>query len=1495
MSNSKQFQAGYILDCVFKKLIDLGEKNKNESQINGLLKYLSTFNVDTILNLELNLNAPNIYAVTSNLISRGLPTLANIRLEEQIAEALKLTTKLNFESRGQISFPLIKNDLNGEVFFKALHTIDPRYLNRREYLDQSRLESNFEKAFLFEYIPESHSFLNQLFEHQRERSSLTRNNNAGYVDFSLEIPYYGVAKRNNMFNQTVQLKQQKTYLVEVDGTRYHDQLLDDLKDFEVASFSNVVSHITEGNVYNDQSEFLSKILSEDYLKIIHQNFIDKNFATNPYTLLTLVPFAVARIQKTIIQYFLSNFMEIELKENLKIAVLERDIPCAQLAFDDLNLIIETLNDIAVTPNHFPKIQLEVFNSTEFKDNNLQLGNNTKRINEIDYSKYDIVLDISMLRRENIFKEDSYQYENLIKIRNCHYVHYQTKSTVVSSFPVKYKPLVDILPNEVYEPRVEITDKLKIFLQNIFRKTEFRPGQLPILNRAMQLESVIGLLPTGGGKSLTYQLAAMLQPGITIVIDPIRSLMVDQYNGLKEIGIDKCDFINSTLSTAERRYNQNELLTNGLVQFLFISPERFVIDEFRKSLDNAIINGHYFSYAVIDEVHCVSEWGHDFRTPYLNLGDNAQEFCLTYNGSTIPLFGLTATASFDVLADIERELNIKENDGNAVVRYENSVRDEINYIIKDTTLEIEGIENVNSRTLQELIGKSKQAEIFDIIERKKKLFTKFVNPTVINNIIDHSYNNYLATSFRQKWKERYNNDEEALNAYKEFKFNKLNNENPFEIEDNVFNYGLIVFFPHRKGWLGIKNGTNSYGLYDNPDFVIREINNDNKVVVKFNHEKLGYFMGSGDDESAAMIDEESFNHLDEFKKNKESVMIATKAFGMGIDKPDVRMTIHINIPQSIESFVQEAGRAGRDGKMSLSYVLFNNNQIEKLGKNNIPFLLDKDVLMYFHKNSFKGEFKERVMIYELRNQITFPNTSKIDALNIELNEVFGNDENEFVIKLGGNNHLNRIFINTNSGVSVGYVYLNTQNTGIYPDLNNNALCNELVEWLKSKIPFNQFLNVDQIRNWLVQQVVNTNQEIGIEKLIANMRVGETKELPIPFTNKYYSKKTVKIENYILNPYHLDIILKSKPVAQLIEKGIIQVTILTNVLKYALFNDLEYHEFVDNLCPRHEEIKAILLDLDSEWATELQKAYHIRRNQGDTAKAIYRLVSIGIIDSYTIDYQNKLYTVYFTKKKENEYFKLLEDLVARYTSRNVAKNEIIKLKKEKTVLIEQNKATTISVCLEFLTKFIYSRIKAKRLQAIDDMVRLCQTSILETDPEKQNTFIKDEIYYYFNAKYSRRSFIERTKKGDITASMPDDYDNDVVLEKCINKYIKLAENEETGEFISNVKHLRGSCMKMLRQHPDRPEYRILKAFTLFVLADSITGLLVEAKDELIQALIDWKNIDNEFNPIEFSKKFIGKIQKHILNYDLKKEFDDIEDAYYSKYYETWTSKFANQFLA
>ena len=156
-------------------------------------------------------------------------------------------------------------------------------------------------------------------------------------------------------------------------------------------------------------------------------------------------------------------------------------------------------------------------------------------------------------------------------------------------------------------------------------------------------------------------------------------MEDQVRVLNENWIDCCDYINSTLSREEKR---NRLINfrYGETQILFVSPGRFVMTDFRLAIQN--INSFFglaISYCVIDEVHCVSEWGHDFRDTYLFLGKNAQSFCGTKNRNRVSLIGLTATASFDVLADVERELKIEHSDiANAVIMIENTIRPEMFY-------------------------------------------------------------------------------------------------------------------------------------------------------------------------------------------------------------------------------------------------------------------------------------------------------------------------------------------------------------------------------------------------------------------------------------------------------------------------------------------------------------------------------------------------------------------------------------------------------------------------------------------------------------------------------------------------------------------------------------------------------------------------------------------------------------------------------------------------
>jgi ATP-dependent DNA helicase RecQ len=1497
-----QLQAGYILESVRDALNAYAKRHEKIPALHGLLRSLSTFEVQTGLDLETPANPPSIFAVASNIITRGLPTLASVHLEEYFADKLEVTKRHNNTDRGIVAFPFVNVDEDneqGHSLFKSLHTIDPRAKNRSQYLKVSDVDSSFERSFLLKLLPEKQAYLAQLLEKQRTRSSFTRDNNPGRVDFSLEIPYDFTKNRTNRYNSQVQIKHHKTYVIEVDGKKYHTDLLDDMKDFEIAQLSRNISHITEDRVYKDVEEFIRTIEAEEFIQQAQENYSNEEYLLSNITALCLAPFGIARLQRVVLQYLMAHNDAAITKQKIKIAVAERDLPCARAAFDDLSLLLQTLNDLAQAQIHIPSFDVKVFASPEFMGHPLHNGNSVAPLTELKAADFDLVMDISVLRRMSVFKDDLPPTHNTVVIRNAHYIHYKTNTGVISAPSVLYRPLVNQLPNEVFEPIAETSELLKKLLQDIFRKLDFREGQLPILNRAVQLKSVIGLLPTGGGKSLTYQLAAMLQPGTTIVIDPIRSLMIDQYNGLKELSIDKCEFINSTLTTDERNFNQDELLAKGQLQFLFVSPERFVIDDFRKALDNARKDGHYFAYAVIDEVHCVSEWGHDFRTPYLNLGDNAQQYCLTYNGNPIPLFGLTATASYDVLADIERELNIKEDDGNAVVRFENSVRDEINYLVKEVPNTYEGLNNLAEKAIWEGIGRKKQDAIFGLIGDKQTVLQTFNQPSAIHEIIEHSFKNYLPITSRQEWLQKAGSETEALKQYNALLFKKLHiSTDAFAVQKmndtTLYHYGLIVFMPHRQGWLGIRNGFNSYGLYDNPEYVRIEME-EGKYVHYFEEDTLGYFMGSGDEDNSDKVDEESFHHLERFKDNEESVMIATKAFGMGIDKPNVRMTIHINIPQSIESFVQEAGRAGRDGKVSASVILFNNDQLRIASKPKEPYHLDKDVLMYFHKNSFKGQVKERVMIYELRNNITFPNTTNKGLIEDELNDMFGTDELQFKLNIWQGDTAKRLYIDLYNETKTGFINLNNGASVADPSFYEASFCQSVLEFVKSKIPFAELVTATNIIAWLNQTVVAEKFEVGLENMLKKMAMGETKSLPVPFTNRFYSKRAKSKIYFKLNQEHLQKVLATTAIRQLIAANLTSPASVGGLLKDAVFDGLDYPDFVESLKIPNEQVKQKLLNLEDKQSLELQRAYFIPRSQDDTAKAIYRLLSIGIIDSYTIDYQNKLYTIQFTKKAAADYYHSLEELISRYTSKNVAKREIEKLKKAANIEIKAGKATVISKCLEYLTDFIYGKIKEKRLQAIDDMVRLCQTAINITNPLEQNKYVKDEIYYYFNAKYSRRKFIERTRSGDLDASMPDDLDNELPVDETIEKYIALVSNEETGEFISNIKHLRGSAMRMLRSNPDKPQFRILKSFALFILADSVRELIHEAKQELVRGLIDWKhNEDPDLNVQTFIINFKNTIVAHVLNFDVEEALSDIEDLYYTMYYATWTANFNKYFL-
>jgi ATP-dependent DNA helicase RecQ len=662
--------------------------------------------------------------------------------------------------------------------------------------------------------------------------------------------------------------------------------------------------------------FGNTVQQNDFGSIVFEN---KNVDTNNLQL-TQSPIAIARLQKTIIEAILTGKLDIQLTE-WNVLVKENDVPCAALAFEDLKQMFQNLTALSVNFDtmKFPKVNLAIIGAEEYLDSPLHLESKpvSEATNQQKNKVYDLVIDISMdileVNKEASFSEFKCKKHCYFNIRSAK--TNRNRRHIYTTDTIEYKPLVTKDTQGNYQDIEANKQHLQYFAQLLFRKVDFRQGQLPILNRALQNKSVIGLLPTGGGKSLTYQLAAMLQPGVTLIIDPLRSLMKDQYDGLRNVGIDTCAFINSTLSASEKREREKQMETSQL-QFVFLSPERLCIFRFRERLKNMQDMNVYFAYGVIDEVHCVSEWGHDFRFSYLHLGRNLYNFVLPKNkDKRLTLFGLTATASFDVLADVERELSGNGAfplDSETVVRYENTNRLELQYRVEKI------IPPMPTNSMWD-IYKAKNSQVAKYISKIPNLVSELQDTKAIGRIKKRFIEREGLTEATDKLK-----IQEILNAQLNTNFVEswIASGNPYE-------QGGIVFCPHRKGSIGVLDSAANRGIAS-------------AIKADLPCKDVGTFLG-GD----GMSDQDSFIN------SELSVMVATKAFGMGIDKSNVRFTININHSSSLESFVQEAGRAGRDKKMALATILYSDYSN-----------VDKEVVMYFHNNTFKGAQHEKRVMYDL---------------------------------------------------------------------------------------------------------------------------------------------------------------------------------------------------------------------------------------------------------------------------------------------------------------------------------------------------------------------------------------------------------------------------------------------------------------------------------------------------------------------------------------------------
>jgi ATP-dependent DNA helicase RecQ len=1446
----KQLIAGSIVDNLF----DVFEKNSSKKAAAQELTYwLSHFNFKSKSNFESkeNLEYSSNLAVILNLLQRGLPTKLNFYALESLIDKSEIF-KWDTKDDSSLVLTIENNKVEvAELIYKSLHIIEPRIklgdLKSNYKESWEKLGSEFEENFLYNHLPnnisENGAFIIQLIASQRSIGSIVsgsvntshlqkriqQNFDEQRTDFSIEFPYY-------------QSNKPKGIVIEIDGSQHQNseqQFSDTERDKAVANsgWNNTLRIKTfefrTTQIADKIKSLFVPAVSNEYVKTAAKNYVEPIWNTTlglDILQLTLIPFGVSRIQRTYLEYLAYNSSLCKNNSKIKIAVIERDVPCAKLALDDLDVLIQSLNGLSSEKLNFPQVELDVFSTAEFIKSKYQ-DENARPISDIDKNtKYDLVIDLSILERGENLNAISANSDEIITIRSVHYL--TAKRRVATNSLISYNPFCNY-SNDKGSWEISDTDfknGIDYLLKSVFRKKEFRPGQLPIMHNALQCKSVIGLLPTGGGKSLTYQLSALLQPGICLVIDPIRSLMKDQVDGLNRNFIDSCVFINSTLQGEAKRKAMRKF-AEGEVQFVFISPERLQMEEFRLLLNDMYEQGSYFSYCVIDEAHCVSEWGHDFRTAYLRLGENAINFCKTKNLKSLPLFGLTATASYDVLADVQRELSgndeSKRLSEESIVRSEYTKRNELQYIIEEVTFPTGALNNIWD--LKKELSSKKQ-------DRVKRLLS------YIPEKIEEFQSSHELVFSDTDWENNDKNEQEAFDKM------LIEHYNPsrFYQEKNA----ALIFCPHTKGYFGVTDKfkvskigmpIERHGYYDT-------LSSQPGI-------NAGYFMGSGSDTdgTAQVIQEESFDNQDKFINSDLNLMVATKAFGMGIDKENIRYTIHVNYPSSIESYVQEAGRAGRDRKLALSYILFNDQEV-KLPTEDELVDHDFDINMYFHKNSFKGVQKELAVLDELLTEIFFPDRT------FELENIINNEFDENVkcnYWEGGNNK--RLYINLNFNEPLGYIDLITLNG--YPGGSvNSELSYKIFPLIKEYIQ-NQNLN-EPAHLWIQR----SDKQAGIEEILKSKNNGDKFSVTVGFFNN--AKERVKtitkwLHDVLHNSFNEALVQKMRANCTDATAFIEQVS--ENFQKFT-GNELDFETFCKNRDIQRGVPKGTAF-------SKFMALFNGYRDKLDTEKAIYRLSTLGIIDDYTVNFSTSTFSLIGTKKLEKEYKEIIRKYLCKYYSE---KTTDIRLK----ALTKIDEPTTIRKYLNFLVNFVYKEIQKKRKLAMHDMKYACRLGL-----EKGSLELKDYIDLYFNSKYARSGYSFQNEKGEeILASLPDltaEGKNDDL--KLVWKFIDYVEEDPKAGQIDNLKHLRGACTRMLNNQPDSYTLLLLNAFTLYMLEFKSPRYLQEAENLLLHAftqieenesnLTDKKleEIYNQFIKLMLDKNLELEIQ--MKNYGFEFDFDSI----------------------
>jgi len=609
-------------------------------------------------------------------------------------------------------------------------------------------------------------------------------------------------------------------------------------------------------LYEEIARHLERLNVTRFLKPAINTNNDQQYAANH---IFLLPSLVVRLERLLAYFFLRQGLIH--RPELRIGIIEQDLECAELAMASFADRLSRLARLYGIVLAMPRMQLYVKRCAAVRHDDLAQFEMPMDIRDsLVGLPLDILLDVGV-KCNALTAPVTVGAPHIGSVRQA----FSHNRAVRFGYRSQARPIII----------ADDTDAvLESFVRDFFRKYALRPGQAPILRNMLMQRATIGLLPTSAGKSLCYQLAALLTPGTTIVVDPIVALMQDQVQSLVEqFGISRI----LAWHAGARLHDQNVAALLGENLMVFISPERLQRPQFRAAMRALNAADIFVNYAVIDEAHCVSMWGHDFRPSYLTLERNFRDYC-TFQGRVPVIAALTGTASQLVLIDLKRELNIE--DMRAVIRPDTFDRPELHFnLVKcrsnDGILMLE----------QVMTGIARRLNVQDL----------------------------------------------AMDAH-----------------------GIIFAYTPNELWT-------LFGKH-----VGDAVKHVHTVLNGMSDRELRYGIYTGSAPPSAGLNSEQWEvykkrTLEAFKRGSISMLFGNTAVSVGIDNERLNYIINYEMPQSMEGYYQQCGRAGRSGQRSECYLIFSDDEpatTQKWLNREIPRMPkrrdDLGTIAFFHEKNFPGK-------------------------------------------------------------------------------------------------------------------------------------------------------------------------------------------------------------------------------------------------------------------------------------------------------------------------------------------------------------------------------------------------------------------------------------------------------------------------------------------------------------------------------------------------------------